>query len=110
MPIIDHEPEFVSIFVVPTTKFSSQVPVIVGTNIIGGLSEIAHGTDLSLAWSTAFAVFSCNKREFVKCTSKKLIVVNPSESKTITGMVRDTSHYENDVTENSLISGLVLLL
>ena len=37
MPIIDHEPEFVSIFVVPTTKFSSQVPVIVGTNIIGGL-------------------------------------------------------------------------
>ena len=32
--------------------------------------------------------------------TKKPIVVYPNESKTITGMVRRTSHYENAVTEN----------
>ena len=35
-----------------------------------------------------------------KSTNKKSIVVYPNESKTITGMVRRTSHYENAVTEN----------
>ena len=100
VPQIEHEPEYVPILVVPTTRFSGQVPVIVGTNIIGGLSEVAHGADLPSAWSTAFAAFSCINRKFVKSTNKKPIVVYPNESKTITGMVRRTSHYENAVTEN----------
>ena len=88
------------ILVVPTTRFSGQVPIIVGMIIIGGLSKVAHEADLPSAWSTAFAAFSCINRKFVKSTNKKLIVVYPKESKTITGMVRSTSHYENAVTEN----------
>ena len=44
--------------------------------------------------------YSCINRKFVKSTNKKPIVVYPKESKTITGMVRCTSHYENAVTEN----------
>ena len=36
VPQIEHKPEFMPILVVPTTRFSGQVPVIVGTNIIGG--------------------------------------------------------------------------
>ena len=100
VPQIEHEPEYVPILVVPTTRFSGQVPVIVCTNIIGWLSEVAHWADLPSAWSTAFAAFSCTNRKFVKSTNKKPIVVYPNESKTITGMVRRTSHYENAVTEN----------
>ena len=76
------------------------MPVIVGTNIIGGLSEVAHGADLPSAWSTAFAAFSYINSKFGKSTNKKPIVVYPNESKTITGMVGRTSHYDNAVTEN----------
>ena len=43
VPQTEHEPEFISISVVPTMTFSDQVPLIVGTNIIVGLGELAHG-------------------------------------------------------------------
>ena len=71
LPQIEHKPEFMRILVVPTTRFSGQVPIIVGTTIIGGLSEVAHEADLLSAWSTAFAAFSCIKRKLVKYKNKK---------------------------------------
>ena len=46
VPQTEHEPEFVSILVVPTTTFYDQVPLIVGTNIIVWLGELAHGAAL----------------------------------------------------------------
>ena len=46
VPQTEHEPEFVSILVVPTTTFSDQVPLFVGTNIIVGLGELANGAAL----------------------------------------------------------------
>ena len=95
VPRTEHEPGFVT-----TMTFSDQVPVIVVTNIIGGLSELAHGADLPSAWSYAFTAFTRTKRKFVKSTNEKAIVVYPNESKTITCLIRGTYDYENVVTEN----------
>ena len=90
------------ILVVPVTKYSGQVPLIVGTNIIGELKVHAQQTDIDIptAWNTAFAAFTATDSKFVKSTNKKPIVVHPNQVVTINGLVRDTSNYENAVTEN----------
>ena len=102
LPGSEHEPAIVPILVVPVTKYSGQVPVIVGTNIIGELKVHAQQTDIDIptAWNTAFAAFTATDSKFVKSTNKKPIVAHPNQVVTINGLVRDTSNYENAVTEN----------
>ena len=102
LPGSEHEPAIVPVLVVPVTKYSGQVPVIVGTNIIGELKVHAQQTDIDIptAWNTAFAAFTATDSKFVRSTNKKPIVVHPNQVVTINGLVRDTSNYENAVTEN----------
>ena len=100
MPEREHKPAIIP--VVPVTKYSGQVPVIVGTNIFGELKVHAQEIDIDIptAWSTAFAAFTTTDSKFVKSTNKKPIVMHPNQVVTINDIVRDTSHYENAVTEN----------
>ena len=102
MPESEHEPAIIPILVVPVTKYSGQVPVIFGKNIIGELKVHAQETDIDIptAWSTAFAAFTATDSKFVKSTNKKPIVIHPNKVVTINGIVRGTSHYENAVNEN----------
>lgn len=100
MPHCKHEPEIVPVLVVPTTKYSGQVPVIVGTNIIGELMGHAQDGDLPDAWATAFSAFTCCDTKFVKSTNKKPIILKPYESMTISGMVRGTAQFEKALTED----------
>ena len=56
--------------------------------------------DIPTAWNTAFAAYTSTDSKFVKSTNKKPIVIHPNQVVTINGIVRDTSQYENAVTEN----------
>ena len=60
IPESEHEPVIIPILVVPVTKYSGQVPVIVGTNVIGELKVHAQETDIDIptAWNTAFAAYT----------------------------------------------------
>lgn len=61
MSNVEHEPVAVPILVVPTTGYSGQVPLIVGTNIIGRLkSYVLDNSDISSAWNNAFTALSCS--------------------------------------------------
>ena len=99
IPESEHEPSFIPILVVPVTKYSGQVSVIVGTNIIGELKVHAQEIDIDIpiAWRTAFAAFTTTNSKF---TNKKPIVIHPNQVVTINSIVRGTSNYENAVTES----------
>ena len=45
MPESEHEAAIIPILVVPVTRYSGQVPVIVGTNIIGELKVHVQETE-----------------------------------------------------------------
>ena len=60
MSDIDHDPLTVPILIVSTTRFSGQVPIIVGTNIIAAFKNHGNGTaSVPSAWNNAFNVLSC---------------------------------------------------
>ena len=81
MPESKHEPAIIPIQVVPVTKYSGQVPVIVGINIIDELKDHAQETDINIptAWSTAFVAFTATDSKFVKYTNKNPIVIHPDQ-------------------------------
>ena len=95
MPNIEHEPICLPVLVVPTTGHSCQVPMIVGTNIIGRLRcNVSDHSSISSAWSNAFtALFSCSQTKLIKSTNKKLIILKPNETQTLTGLVRNPSQF-----------------
>ena len=44
---------------------------------------------------------SCSQTKLVKSTNKKPVVLKPNETRTLTGLVRNASHFETAVTENT---------
>ena len=101
MSDIDHDPLTVPILIVSTTRFSGQVPIIVGTNIIAAFRDHDNGTaSVPSAWNNAFNVLSCPQSKTVKSTNKKPVIVRSNETVTLTGLVRNTATFENAVTEN----------
>ena len=97
---VEHEP--MPILVVPTTGYSGQVPLIVGTNIIGRLrSCVSDNSDISSAWNDAFTALSCSQTKLVKSTNMKPVILKPNKTRTLTGPVRNLDHVQNAVTENT---------
>ena len=77
---VEHEPVAVQILVVPTTGYSGQVPLIVGTNIIGRLrSCVSDKSDISSIWNNAFTALSCSQTKLVKSTNKKPVILKPND-------------------------------
>ena len=102
MSNIEHEPVAVPILIVPTTGYSGQVPLIVGTNVIGRLrSCVSDNSHISSAWNNAFIALSCSQTKLVKSTNKKPVILKPNETRILTGLVRNPSHMQNAVTENT---------
>ena len=88
MPNIENEPLCIPVLVVPTTGYSGQVPMIVGTNIIGHLRRnVSDHSSISSAWSNAFTALSCSQTKLVKSTNKKPIILKPNETRTLTGFI-----------------------
>ncbi|MCG8094292.1 MAG: DDE-type integrase/transposase/recombinase [Candidatus Thiodiazotropha endolucinida] len=105
IPEVEHIPLVVPVLVVPTTRYSGQVPLIVGTNIIGSLREdVASDPNISSAWNNAFSALSYSQTRFVKSTNKTPVILKPNETRTLTGLVRNTSTMENAVTENNILT------
>ena len=103
MSNVDHEPLTVPVLVVPTTGYSGQVPMIVGTNIIGRIKGcITDKSSISNAWNNAFAALSCSQTKAVRSTNKVHIILKPNETQTLVGLVRNPQ-LENAVTENTPI-------
>ena len=90
----------VPLLVVPVTEYNSQVPVIVGTNIIRQYKNSYEGSDdVPEEWNTAFLSVCSDRIGVVKSTAK--IVLQPLETKTITGLTRKMRNAEAAVTEPS---------
>ena len=76
MSDIDHNPLTVPILIVSTTRFSGQVPKIVGTNVIAAFRDHDNGpASVSSAWNNAFNVLSCPQSKTVKSTNKKPVII-----------------------------------
>ena len=83
--------------VVPTTIYYSQVPVLIGTNVIGKAKEYIP-TDKILnipsQWQNAF-LFLCNGFVgFVKSTNKRNVNIEPLHTVTFSGLVRKERELE----------------
>ena len=101
MSDIDHDPLTVPILILSTTRFSGQVPIIVGTNIFAAFKDQDNGTaSVPSAWNNAFNVLSCPQSKIVKSTNKKPVIIKSNETVTLTGLIRNTTNFENAVTEN----------
>ena len=101
MSYVDHEPVTAPVLVVPTTGYSDQVPLIVGTNIVGRIKTcVSDNSNISAAWNNAFSALSCSQTKVDRSTNKKHIILKPNETRTLVGLMRDP-HLENAVTENT---------
>ena len=101
MSNVDHEPETAPVLAVPTPGYFGQMPLIVGTNIIGRIKScVSDNSIISAAWNSAFSALSCSQTKVVRSTNKKHIILKPNETRTLVGLVRD-HHLENAVTENT---------
>ena len=100
MSDIDHDPLTVPMLIVSTTRFSGQVPITVGTNIIAAFKDHGNGTaSVPSAWNNAFNVLSGPQSKTVKSTNKKPVIIKSNETVTLTGLVRNPADFENAVTE-----------
>ena len=98
VPFLRHEQINVPMLVVPLTEYTETVPVIVGTNIIRQFkSASSDDSDVPEGWKLAMTSI-CNKQAGVVKTTNK-IVLQPLESKLITGFARKTRDVEAVVTE-----------
>ena len=101
MSDIDHDPLAVPVLAVSTTRFSGQVPIEVGTNIISAFKDHGNGTaSIHTAWNNAYNVLSCPQSKTVKSTNKKPVIIKSNETVTLAGLVRNTADFENAATEN----------
>ena len=83
MPNIEYEPVGIPVLVVPTTGYSGQVPMIVGTNIIGHhRCHVSDHSSISSAWSNVFTALYLSQTKLVKITNKKPIILEPNETRT----------------------------
>lgn len=88
----------IPVLVVPENSSNSEVPVIIGTNVIRIFKEISSGAEyIPDSWNMAFQHLIDDSVGTIKTTRK--ITLKPYEVKTITGFVRKTRSVESAVTE-----------
>lgn len=99
VPFIKDELLKVPMLVTPLTEYNQKVPVIVGTNIIRHFTAASpdDGTTVPEGWKVAFSSICNNHIGIVKATHK--VVLQPMESKTITGFTRKSKDFESALTE-----------
>ena len=111
MSEVDYDPLTVPLLTVSTTRFSGQVRIIVGTNIIAAFKDHVNGTaSVPSALNNAFNVLSCPQSKIIKSTNKKPVIIKPNKTVTFTGLVRNTTTFENVVTDICLTMNLMFVL
>ena len=100
VPYLMDVSELIPMLVVPLTEYNKTVPVIVGTNIIHLLKDAATGVNqIPDNWRTAYDALVDSHVGVVKTTQK--VVLQPIESKIITGFARKARDVESAVTEQA---------
>ena len=90
--------------VVPNTRYNSQVPVLIGTNVIEKVKEKCPADNVSeipTQWNNAFLSLQNGFVGFVKSTNKRDIKIQPLHTVTFSGLVRKEKDVETAVTENT---------
>ena len=77
------------VLVVPDTKYSESIPLIIGTNVIRYFKGQVD-KDISAPWQEAFSAIRDVQNVPVKSFSNKTVVIRPFETRTVTGYVRGT--------------------
>ena len=105
VPFLPSQQLEVPVLVVPSSEYSLEVPVIIGTNVIdkySEMSEMSQGTkDVPREWRNAFISSQQSKVVIVKSTIKAEIKVEPCETITISGFVRKSGNVEFVITEQT---------
>ncbi|MCW4250032.1 MAG: RNase H-like domain-containing protein [Candidatus Thiodiazotropha endolucinida] len=99
VPSLGNNSFIVPVLVVADTEYNSQVPAIIGTNVIRLCKQSNHKTDVPNEWQTAFDSL-CDDTIPVRTTNNYGIRLAPGEVKTIHGIVRGTKDIQNAVTEH----------
>ena len=89
--------------VLPTTDYSLQVPVIVGTNAINRCREKCESTTETIPtqWKNAFIALQRSHIGVVKSTNNRTIQIQPNETITVSGLVRKKKSVDSAVTEQT---------
>ena len=101
-PFLGEEEVEVLALVVPTTRYSLNVPVIVGTNAIRDCKALCkEDTMVPKEWAFAFVSLQQSKIGVVKSINKFDIIVQPMETITLSGLIRKKNNMESAVTETT---------
>ncbi|MEW8316224.1 MAG: reverse transcriptase domain-containing protein [Candidatus Thiodiazotropha endolucinida] len=98
------EPITVLALVVPTTRYNSKVPVLIGTNVINRAREMCPAdtaSEIPSQWQNAFCSLQNGFVGIVKSTNKKNVKVEPFQTVTFSGLVRKSREVETAITENT---------
>ena len=92
------------VLVVPDTKYSSSVPVVIGTNVLNHLRSSTDQSDTPEVWQQAFSVLSHCHTVPVRSINRKAFTIPANSFYTVTGKVRNIGDMETGVTEPSSTS------
>ena len=90
--------------IVPTTEFSFEVPVIIGTNAIDAVQNHCHQSNqkqIPDVWTIAFNSLHRSHVGIVKSTNKTDISIQPMHTVSVSGLVRKTDNNAAAVTEQT---------
>ena len=98
------EPITVLALVVLNTRYNSQVPVLIGTNVSEKVKEKCPAdkvSEIPTPWNNAFLSLQNGFVGFVKSTNKRDIKIQPLHTVTFSGLVRKEKDVETAVIENT---------
>ena len=98
------EPITVLALVVPTTRYNSKVPVLIGTNVINRARKMCPAdtaSEIPSQWQNAFCSLQNGFVGVVKSTNKKDVKIEPFQTVTFSGLVRKPREVETAITENA---------
>ena len=102
IPFLGQQIIEVPALVVPTTDYSLNIPVVVGTNAIKICREkCTDTTDIPDEWQTAFLSLQQSRVGVVKSTNTSNIQIQPMETVTLSGFLRKKRNVEEAVTEQT---------
>lgn len=101
VPSLGGQSFIIPVLVMSNTEFNSEVPAIIGTNVIRLCKESSpnNNNNIPSEWQIAFDSL-CDDSIPVRTTNTHNIRVGPGEVKTLHGIVRNTKDIHTAVTEH----------
>ena len=88
--------------VVSSASYHSEVPIVIGTNVIDKYKELSNGAEsVSEVWKMAFIALQSGFGGVVRSTNNTTVELQPFETITVSGQVRKQRDMESAVTEQT---------